>query len=158
MREASAKRHHTRPGEVAGSFARTSVCWPPETCPCCRWFRAGRRRGRSPRAEAVKAQRTPGEGTTARAATTPGGGTSRVGNDKTLSCSCPAEKRKNFVSRAADHSAALRGPFRPKSKRTRLCRVGWTELLVAAASLPPARWWADPPKAQTPRLVVTGRG
>src|ERR1035437_1535691 len=32
--------------------------------------------------------------------------------DKTLSCSCPAPKSKNFVSRGAEHSAALRVPFR----------------------------------------------
>src|ERR1035437_8961089 len=32
--------------------------------------------------------------------------------DKTLSCSCLVSKRKNFVSRARDHSPALRGPSR----------------------------------------------
>jgi hypothetical protein len=32
--------------------------------------------------------------------------------DKTLSCSCPAQKRKNFVSRGQEHSTALRVPCR----------------------------------------------
>jgi hypothetical protein len=35
-----------------------------------------------------------------------------VDHDKTTSCSYPAEKSKNFVSRGAEHSAALRVPFR----------------------------------------------
>ena len=37
--------------------------------------------------------------------------------DKTLSCSCLVQKSKNFVSRAADHSAALRGPSRLEPKK-----------------------------------------
>ena len=44
-----------------------------------------------------EAQRTPGEGTTARAAKTPGRRIAAA-TDKTLSCSCPAQSRKNFVS------------------------------------------------------------
>src|ERR1039458_3021147 len=43
--------------------------------------------------------------------------------DKTLSCSCLVSKRKNFVSRGADHSAALRGPFRLNPKEPNPCRV-----------------------------------
>ena len=35
-----------------------------------------------------------------------------VTNDRTLSCPCPSQKRKNFVSRARSRSAALRGSFR----------------------------------------------
>src|ERR1039457_4344490 len=37
--------------------------------------------------------------------------------DKTLSCSCPAQKSKNFVSRARSRSAALRGSFRLGSRK-----------------------------------------
>jgi hypothetical protein len=35
-----------------------------------------------------------------------------VDHDKTLSRFCPVQKSKNFVSRGAEHSAALRVPFR----------------------------------------------
>ena len=37
--------------------------------------------------------------------------------DKTVSCSRLVSKRKNFVSRGADHSAALRVPFRLGSRK-----------------------------------------
>jgi hypothetical protein len=38
-------------------------------------------------------------------------------HDKTVSCSCPAPKSKNFVSRGKEHSAALRVPFRLGSRK-----------------------------------------
>src|ERR1035437_8405786 len=40
-----------------------------------------------------------------------------VTNDRTLSCPCPSQKRKNFVSRVRSRSAALRGSFRARPER-----------------------------------------
>src|ERR1019366_7746243 len=75
------------------------------------------------------------------------------GRDKTPSRSCPAQKRKNFVSKGADHSAALRGPFSlgsqgfgrspPRQRRPRHF-VGWRC---------PASWFARP--ARQPRWPPT---
>src|ERR1019366_6661417 len=69
--------------------------------------RAGRQRparvaggsGPLPPRPRPEAQRALGEGTTARVAKTPARPVAAP-TDKTLSCSCPAQKRKNFVSRA----------------------------------------------------------
>ena len=53
-----------------------------------------------------------------------------------LSRSCPAQKSKNFVSNGANHSATLRGSFRPKKpKRKRLGRAAPT-----ARSVPSVAW------------------
>ena len=70
------------------------------------------------------------------------------------------------LPRSAKTSFPGRGPLRCapwsfsrlRQKEPNHCRAGRTGLPVAAAGLPPARWWADPPKAQTPRGGVTGRG
>src|ERR1019366_7305166 len=52
----------------------------------------------------------------------------RGGRNKTLSCSCLVQKRKNFVSRGGDHSAALRGP-----SRLGLQKVSWASFRSACA-------------------------
>src|ERR1035437_8196480 len=74
--------------------------------------------------------------------------------NKTLSRSCPAQKSKNFVSRGADHSAVLRGPFSPGGLKIKpglflppapsLWPWGWSRPGVVAspsqaALLPPQR-------------------
>ena len=103
------------------------------------------------------------EGTTARAAKAP---TRKEpvegGNDGTLSCSCPVQKRKNFVSRAPATPLRCVALSRPKPKRTRLCRAaprppGRTVLCVAlgrqsraAVSLPLGGWRTRCPPCRSP--------
>ena len=66
--------------------------------------------------------------------------------NKTLSCSCPTQKRKNFVSRGADHFAALRGPFPPGSSRVR-----WTGFRAASTAA-----GDHAPRKPAPAAIVRG--
>jgi hypothetical protein len=164
MREACAKRHHTRPGGVApAAFAppahrrkkapatkATGLCTPSPKwnnrdgvrarpllplpgplpdLPCAGRQKparvvagsglgvvgaAGPPRGRRKRKGHQARERRPGS------PKPQGEGANCGGNDRTPSRSCLVQKRKNFVSRGADHFAALRGPSRPEPQRTKL--------------------------------------
>ena len=66
---------------------------------------------------------------------------------KTLSRSCLVQKRKNSVSRGADHFAALRGPFPPG-----VPKVSW------ASFRPPCPWerWSRPGVVVRPSEAAGG--
>jgi hypothetical protein len=64
----------------------------------------------------------------------------------TLSCSCLVSKRKNFVSRDADHSAALRGPFPPGVEKSARPVPPASAFLMALGVEPPVSWLVRPPR------------
>src|ERR1017187_2690962 len=99
-----------------------------------------------------EAQRTPGEGATARVAKIPGAEeASRGGNDGTPSRSCPVSKRKNFVSRARATPLRCVALSRPKPKEANYA-VPRRDATRRAAPTGAARapgWLGPPPVRQS---------
>jgi hypothetical protein len=101
----------------------------PETYPCCRWFRGWAtlgpqppRRGRQKRKEDQAKERPPGP---------PNPRAEKASRRRTTTGHCPvpvlSRSAKTSFPGRKDHSAALRGPSRPKPKRTRPCRAHWLD-------------------------------
>ena len=160
---------------VAGSLARPSVCWSPETYPCCRWFRdpaspplcvaTGRQ---CFAAQTNRHNSRASAGTTEKQPKADRAGRDTNARTSVLFLSCPEAQKLRF--QGAGHSAALRGPFPPKPKRTKLCRAAPCRAhrldrapgsLGAATGppklgpgLPPARWEAGGAAAARPAAAL----